>query len=611
MDFQSDSAFDSVATRATVSSRSGLRGAPIETIFDESSPSEAEQDLMSLKDLINAGQLDGFGITTEPSSNSTFDENSDYRMSQSDLVMKDAEHMKYSTPTRNAQDCRDDHLATPVPISLTTASTPRPNGVASATNISSSPPSMTDTQIFHPQAGADATRSSVEIMLTDDEIDEFDEDDLDWNSNLDVPSMSQNSHRRISPFSTIGRHDDSEKRLSLFEWSEQHKTDGVLHNNGQRPKTVHGKQGSDARGGRATGRRGPTVVHLRSQSVPVTRDLTGIKAEPSSSAAKFGTWGLGNKPVSEVWNEDFEFDEPDGIETEAPDEVSLPAGSQRGMKVPQSIIDRQASVHGQFNQVQEFMLLVEELKRLRASGVALQLLDGAAKHLWEDAESIIDLATINDDTDETPGPPAPATPDGFDEFDESPVATRNTSSSVLNDDSNSLFPNSSPSHPSLNPTTPSSTNRPRSESLAQAKSFLQTIRSKRSVNDTPPRAPNMSPRKEKLEFHTEDLKDLVTRAGLVTRDLKEIVRRAEGVSTSPDKMLKAFQDPPFSQIFNRPPDSEQDSPLQRKPGLPKSQSANGYLGMPPNDDTDDHDISGRLKQMDLRRDKQKHSVDGS
>ena len=66
VDFQSDTAYDSLATRATASSHSGLRGPGIETIFDESPPRETSKDLVGLEDLIGKGTLDGLAINMEP-----------------------------------------------------------------------------------------------------------------------------------------------------------------------------------------------------------------------------------------------------------------------------------------------------------------------------------------------------------------------------------------------------------------------------------------------------------------------------------------------------------------------------------------------------------------
>jgi hypothetical protein len=89
------------------------------------------------------------------------------------------------------------------------------------------------------------------------------------------------------------------------------------------------------------------------------------------------------------------------------------------------------------------------------------------------------------------------------------------------------------------------------------------------------------------------LRKLVEQSGVISKGLKEIIRKAEGLSLSPEKTPQQFQDPDFSKIFIRPDDSP--SPTFKKPLLPKSRSANSYLGGPHGDG--DGDISGHLKMM--------------
>ena len=57
MEFQSDTAYDSLATRATVSSHSGLRGLQIESVFDEVPATSNNNTLLGLEDLIREGSL--------------------------------------------------------------------------------------------------------------------------------------------------------------------------------------------------------------------------------------------------------------------------------------------------------------------------------------------------------------------------------------------------------------------------------------------------------------------------------------------------------------------------------------------------------------------------
>ncbi len=94
-------------------------------------------------------------------------------------------------------------------------------------------------------------------------------------------------------------------RSNVFDWSEPPPHD-KLEVDGQspRPKTVHGKQELDLRGGRPPNRKGRPGTHVRSHSVPVIAD----PAENTKPASKFGTWASGPKNASEDWDDDFDFD---------------------------------------------------------------------------------------------------------------------------------------------------------------------------------------------------------------------------------------------------------------------------------------------------------------
>jgi hypothetical protein len=269
----------------------------------------------------------------------------------------------------------------------------------------------------------------------------------------------------------------------------------------------------------------------------------------SQPATKFGTWGLGNKGVSEEWNDDFEFDDLDNGDDKELGGLPLSTIPSQGMRVPQSIIDRQASVHGQFGQIQEFMLLVKELKRLRIHGAALDLIESPSSHIWDDAENIINLATLNDDggddddddddDDDLSPPHSPASLSAFDDFDEQspPLSRARKQSDIHSDDNGHSEP--APSRSLASAATPPS-GRPRCERLVQAKSFLQTIHQSRN-------GPNSSPaeieiyQQKKLPFDMRDLQELVSLAGAATRALKEIVRKAE------DKTPMKVLDSAFSQ----------------------------------------------------------------
>lgn len=576
MDFQSDTAYDSLTTRATASSHSALRTPKLETIFNEPQVlHDADERDTTLAHLVQrttltddttshnhssqSDQLRGIGITEIEEEN--------------DEMSFIEEPTSILTPVKSVSDVHDEYNATPIPHRLQYFDSP----------LRSSPPVPAPTAV---------TRDigTPEFVIRPRQI-EIEEEDIDWSPKSDKeekastctlrPGLASNGHNELTAFNMSRKHstsdltveddNESDKRLSsIFDWSEHQKLGGETFSGIQmRPKTVHGKQGHDGSRSRSSGRKGPSQMHLRSQSVPNNRESN---AEPAPlSTSKFGTWGLGHKGVSEEWSDDFDFDD---IEDDEPPQLQsgplkpTERGTIRGVKVPQAIIDRQASVHLQFGQVQEFMLLVEELKGLRARGAALQLLESHSKQLWEDAESIIDLATINNEDDVYVRPPSPTSSDIFGE-EVAALPKNGHDKTPMDDQKKSVIALRSVSSPATPPH-----GRPRGESLAQAKNLLQSIHQNRSGFDSSPlEFDNYTQRK--LPFDTQDLKDLVVRSGVITRALKEIIRKAEGLSVSPTKTPPKIRDPAFSQIFNVPDSSP--CPPFRKPGLPKSKSANSYL----------------------------------
>lgn len=574
MEFQSDTAYDSVATRARMGSNSGLNGLEIERLFDHSSsPETAKPPLLALKELIPRGsfsessQHDGNSLDGWDSLSTPRDDHSNV-----DIVHYDATQVA----ARENQ--------------------PQPDG------FRSSPPSTPFTEAVqcntYPTNLLSAEMDNLNL-LDGEAWDEEIRPQPHFLNHLSSPELPQRSSRRLSP-PLLGAYqlplplpqhrldlDETreDKRLSIFDWSEQQRSDrDSLYGSSPRPRTVHSKQAVDTRGGRATGRRAPNALHLRSQSVPVNKESC-MDSDPAYPPAKFGTWGLGNKGVSEEWNDDFEFDEVDdsGAQNSA-------ERSETGMRVPQAIIDRQASVHGQFGQVQEFMLLVEELKRLRHRGTLLGLIGGPSQHLWEDAESIINLATLNDEEEDFTPLQSPGFSNGFDDFDDdlSPTHRPLQLQTLVNEDESKTMPDAMSK---AIPVTPPA-GRHRGESLAQAKSFLQTMHQNRNGIESSPFDDRSH--SSKLPFDTQDLRELVSRTGVVTRALKDVVRKAEGVFVSPDRTPKEPADPPFSQIFTRPGSS---SPSSKKPGLPKSTSMNSYIPGSLAGSNNERDRSGHMNMM--------------
>ncbi|CUS08699.1 unnamed protein product [Tuber aestivum] len=153
---------------------------------------------------------------------------------------------------------------------------------------------------------------------------------------------------------------------SILEWSESIPNNGTPPSLSRRSKAIHAKE-SLLSGSRA-GRRVPSF-HIRSQSVPV---VGAVRAVPSPS---------------ENWDDDFLDDDGDGGF----------GFTRREMTIPPEIEERQASVIGHLGCVREFALLVEDLKRLRDIGNASGLRTGPNKHLLEEADGIIALATLDDE----------------------------------------------------------------------------------------------------------------------------------------------------------------------------------------------------------------------
>ncbi|KAI5305109.1 hypothetical protein KEM55_009137, partial [Ascosphaera atra] len=195
-----------------------------------------------------------------------------------------------------------------------------------------------------------------------------------------VSNTSTNRRMRIRPDSAVLLQEKAslETGPSVFDWSEQQLDVAAEREreNGEkvRPKTVHAKTQvlNRPRGSRESLTRKTSAVHLRSKSVPIAKDSL-VNGLSNPSMVKFATWGLGTKGVSEDWDGDFDFAEEDEFD-EFCDDEDLPGNGEpkqllspgATMRVPKSIMNCQASVHGQYGQVQELTLLVEELKRLVA-----------------------------------------------------------------------------------------------------------------------------------------------------------------------------------------------------------------------------------------------------
>ncbi|KAK4935896.1 hypothetical protein LTR66_015402 [Elasticomyces elasticus] len=508
VDFHSDTNYDSLATRGTLASIRDSHQPKLETIFAERTSEETQPHNSPWRNMVQrtlfgdastsngAGtpQMHGIGIAI-----SGLDINNDKFRLNGDSI---------ATPPRSASFMTEDFNATPVPHRY------------QKHEMDASP-------LLLPKQQQTGDFEMLGQRLDKMELDDL--DDLDWSPKSDATRARDSPDENTAPVLTAST---LQAQQLIARFSEESELDGFVeeppqkhifdfseHNiNGMnaRPKTVHGRQGQDLRS-RSSGRKGASNMHMRSQSVPVARE--GPVEEPTTGT-KFPTWGLGTKPATETWEEDFDLDmdmkdaEPLGAIVNG--QPTTKQESVKSVKVPQSIIDRQHSVHLQYGQVQEFMVLVEDLKRLRSTGTTLGLLNRNSKQLWEDAESIINLATINDDDIETPLPIDNDFPDPFADIP-----------SIITTAAPHTSPPMRPRRPTngnrrsvSNITTPPINGRTRGDSLAQAKHLLQNIHERRAGADSSLREIEIHQQK-KMPFDTQDLKDLVTRSGVIMRALKE------------------------------------------------------------------------------------------
>lgn len=521
-DFQSDIAFDSFPSRAPVHSKTNRRGPRIETIFDQSIPITSPK-LVSLSSERYPSRIDS--TSNEPESyDQDFAEFSDETWHLCDIHSSPPQ-LKLPTHEAFEEDSWSSSSRNPsahrLLSKLQTSSTPQPR----TGDLSS---------LAHQRA------SDLESPRTN------------INSNP-APSASRTSAPR--PHSSVTLHENLEKssRLCLYDWSEQQSVKKDDQGFEARPRTSHIEQFLDLRGGRTALRRTSSSLHLRSQSVPIPRDpSTQMEA---NTAKKFATWGLGNKGASEDWDGDFDFgdnDRPLQTNSTSTEKHDDKIDGNQTVRVPKAIMDRQESVYGQYSHVQELTVLVEELKLLRARARAMQIIDGPSSELWKEAQGIISLATFEEDEEQEHELRLKRSTSSLtfslDEFEVDGVCDRRTSgladTLALNDDQ---------FHPP-EATYPSRSGRPsrraRTESSTKAKYVLDSIhRERRLREDGNVRVG--SDGQQKLAFDTQSLRDLVIRAGVVTRALKDAVRKAEGVCIDPETN-NPTPDPPFSRIFTQP-----------------------------------------------------------
>jgi len=568
-DFRSDGVFDSFRTVAS-SSRVRTVETPLESMFDESPPSTASNSKtkrLSIQEILGRSWDGETKITEEDES--------------------------LPTPIRAA------HLAEPIEFG-------RRDDEEDELNFDASP----GLTLAHRDFGR--------LSLDDDDDDDWARDDDNTLSNhLSPPSSSTNS-RRVSPtlrhalmgLSHPELHRDlggDRPRSNIFDWCEpsgHDKMDADGHS--PRPKTVHGKQEMDLRGGRSATRKGPSAAHVRSQSVPVVPDLSDA-SKPQQP--KFGTWGLGSKTASEEWDDDFDFEEsPTGARGGKDSATSF------SMVVPASIQATQPTVKAHSGQIRELSLLVNDLKRLCRHGRDLDLMHGPSTAKWKEAENIIALASPDEEEAEELEAAVPETKAGSPKLDErfveegfdglildhiddpfeSPgseigktrvVRERHVvrRRSVFSPD-DEIFGNNwpLPDEPlkHTRPHTPENgTTSGPGRSSAVISTVIEAMQQQRSISDPVKNVSPSKPPNSKLFFDTNSLQELVKRAGHLRDSLSDAVRRAELLTQSPAGTPRrerhprhnADGSPAFTRVFTDPA----SSPPRR---LPKSHSTNSVLG---------------------------------
>ncbi|KAL8929897.1 MAG: hypothetical protein Q9208_001041 [Pyrenodesmia sp. 3 TL-2023] len=586
-DFGSETVFDSTRTGATGSSHSNMRKPPIETIFDESITTDYHRNkTMALQDLLSHDSFNSVDV-------------------QRNRIAEEEESI--ATPVQAATSSKGSNHQTPLHV------TPRQYA-----GKSTSPATQLEGDFIIGEP------NPPEEQISDEEVWAIESLSVSENSSghekppaLEFASPPVSDFPDLADLSANGsgsdpaaQSSDSASRSNIPGWSEP----SLASRDPFVPKPrMPDMQGKEIRGSRTVARRGPSALHSRSQSVPIAPENSNHRANTS----KLEAWVLGNKGVSEDWDCDFDFEENSPARGPAITENEpIRTSVSSGMLVPRSIVEKQASVHGQFGHVKELTILVEELKILRQQAAILDVMNGPSAELWREADGIINLATLDEEEQDFFPPRSPNSPGfDFDPFEEDSPTVSNRRRSTASPSTDHSFEGKdrrAGSHTPVNSTPERSKQdtlqglRPRKESAAKAKSVLETIHQQRTYY-----SPNLSKEKnpqKKLPFDTTSLRDLVTRAGVVQRALKEIVRRAEKAadnsspssppnppsrdSTPPNPPPKP--DPPFSQIF-QPPNPAPTTKSPRVTQSPKASNNNNFRA--PTIAGNDNEINGHMKMM--------------
>jgi hypothetical protein len=561
-DYQSD-AFDSFPTRTTTTTRSssGKRGPPIETIFDESPPTFSSGRSTKLRDFLSTGSFPA--DPADGSRYSTIEEEDSVATPKRSLTDKSlapsptARHGDFNAFTSSPPAMRE--MPDPDEIDWDTPE---------ESELASSPPETARRVSRSPDFPGYQIETSLPFRLA-------------------PPTRSYHSGSTVS---TPRRNGASQDRATIFDWAEVQPSPS--HNNSPpRPKTVHGKKDAEGRGSRPPGRRLPSGMHARSHSVPVVPDVDGKR---SAVATKFGTWGVGTKGVTEDWNEDFDFEEPE-LPIAVLEDRRVDSG--HAMFIPKSIQEQQQNVVANIGLLREWGLLIEELKELRIRAAALGMLAGPHAEAWSEVEAMIDLADQESHEATLEPRRSPPSSPGFDDFEfDEPLldvvhsarararSIRTPQPPILGDEDDvAVF--SEPQTPSRSILT-----RPRKDSEAVARSVIEALQSKRTVSD--PTSHAQKPVK-KVPFDTATLRHIVPYVNGVKRKIKEALREAEGLYTSPARQVTTEDDleddfdfsdeePSFRSIFTDP----------RSDATPETRKTRRNMAVTDNDESEEGAVFG-------------------
>ncbi|KAI5780559.1 hypothetical protein EDC01DRAFT_633414 [Geopyxis carbonaria] len=407
--------------------------------------------------------------------------------------------------------------------------------------------------------GTESSPESARTAMVDMARMSLEEDDDGWSSDWDIPSKGDVNEHRLSaaaglrPYSGIlsGSHlahsntsntsfgtapevlavetSSLRETNSILDWNDGVSVCTTSPDNAYRPKTVHGKESLFA--ANRTGRRAPTI-HVRSQSVPVVNTLRGRVPLPS-----------------ENWDDDFLDEDDEGV-------------YQNKMIIPRVIEEQQASIVGHLGCVREFALLVEDLKRLRETAIKENIRHNKDTMLWDEADGIIALASVDDDEEDAPlkkdrlhrqnaWSPANRRPpnEQIDDNSASIKSTRRSSVLLPDDDTfggcgTNLPATSSISQlkqahrlsPGSSPSPPSKKFIDRNDPIEVAKSMMEKMQQRHSSEHLVSSGRSITGFSGgKVHFDTDMLKDLVIHVGHLKRDLTKAL---EDVSHSQDKILR-------------------------------------------------------------------------